>query len=241
MIIVNRKAFALGCLLAGSFLGVLALIFSPLFGGGRNGLEYADALFNRLSKGSSYFIPKVAAGSAAHVGEPFTAELRFDGQTDAARAAALVARAEARVRQEGAILAIDGDLGRLLVSALRDADDGYRNDGAALQARHGMPAQAVLASWWKLLQRMDKALKQEKRLGESKAVLDVMKKAIEPAHNYFGIEAERVGNMLAPMGGLLIFYVLYTMWWGYAIFFLFEGCGLVMKKKEAPATDVAKH
>jgi hypothetical protein len=32
------------------------------------------------------------------------------------------------------------------------------------------------------------------------------------------------------MTGLLVFYVLYTMWWGFAIFYLFEGVGLTMKK-----------
>ena len=42
-----------------TFAGVLALIFSPVFGDGKNGLVYADDMFNKLSKGSSYFIPKV--------------------------------------------------------------------------------------------------------------------------------------------------------------------------------------
>jgi len=41
-----------------TFAGVLALIFSPIFGDGRNGLVYADDMFNKLSKGSSYFIPR---------------------------------------------------------------------------------------------------------------------------------------------------------------------------------------
>jgi hypothetical protein len=34
------------------------------------------------------------------------------------------------------------------------------------------------------------------------------------------------------MTGLLLFYVMYTMWWGFAIFFLFEGFGLTMKKSK---------
>jgi hypothetical protein len=29
---------------------------------------------------------------------------------------------------------------------------------------------------------------------------------------------------------LLVFYVAYTMWWGFAIFYIFEGIGLSMKK-----------
>ena len=43
-----------------TFFGVLFLIFSPIFGDGKNGLVYSDDMFNKLSKGSSYFIPKVA-------------------------------------------------------------------------------------------------------------------------------------------------------------------------------------
>jgi len=58
MLIRNSKMFNLGGLLALSFLGVLLLIFSPVFDG-KNGLVYSDDLFNKLSKGSSYFIPKV--------------------------------------------------------------------------------------------------------------------------------------------------------------------------------------
>ncbi len=32
------------------------------------------------------------------------------------------------------------------------------------------------------------------------------------------------------MTGLLVFYVVYTMWWGFAIFYMFDGIGLTMKK-----------
>ncbi len=51
----------LGILLALCFFGILALIFSPVFGHGRNGLQYSDDLFNKLAKGSSYFIPELTA------------------------------------------------------------------------------------------------------------------------------------------------------------------------------------
>jgi hypothetical protein len=32
------------------------------------------------------------------------------------------------------------------------------------------------------------------------------------------------------MSLMLIFYVVYSLWWGYAILFLFEGLGLSMKR-----------
>lgn len=35
--------------------------------------------------------------------------------------------------------------------------------------------------------------------------------------------------MVTEMLGLLVFYVIYTVWWGYAILKLLEGLGLVLR------------
>ena len=37
---------------------------------------------------------------------------------------------------------------------------------------------------------------------------------------------------MGVMVGLLLFYVLYTVWYGFAIFELFDGVGLTMKKSK---------
>ena len=58
----------------------------------------------------------------------------------------------------------------------------------------------------------------------------VMKKAVEPAFNFYKIEAQKVIDKAGVMTGLLVFYVAYTMWWGFAIFYMFDGIGLTMKK-----------
>ena len=68
------------------------------------------------------------------------------------------------------------------------------------------------------------------KITESKIVSDVMKKAVEPAYNFYKIEGQKVSEKAGLMTGLLIFYVAYTMWWGYAIFYMFDGLGLSMKK-----------
>jgi hypothetical protein len=239
MIIVDRKAFSIGLLLAVSFLGVLVLIFTPVFGAGMNGLQYADDLFNRLSKGSSYFIPKVAKSVETVAGAELDQSLGIEGG-DAIHALALLQKSAVVVRLDDKQLHLRGTLGVLLNAALRDAEDGYRNAGAALVERYGMPEKTVLATWWRLLQKLDKGLTQEKRLVEANAVRDVMRKAIEPAYNYNGIEAVHVADMVPEMAGLLLFYVLYTVWWGYAIFYLFQGCGLAMKKKTPVPADAVR-
>jgi len=49
---------------------------------------------------------------------------------------------------------------------------------------------------------------------------------VEPAYNYYGVEAVPMGNMIWVALAALVGYVLYTIWYGYAILFLFEGWGL---------------
>ncbi|HSO71539.1 MAG TPA: hypothetical protein VLR91_02700, partial [Thermodesulfobacteriota bacterium] len=56
------------------------------------------------------------------------------------------------------------------------------------------------------------------------------KKGLEPSYNFYKVESQRVADRFGIMTFLLVFYVFYTLWWGYAIFYLFEGFGLTMKK-----------
>jgi len=39
-----------------------------------------------------------------------------------------------------------------------------------------------------------------------------------------------VKDHIVLMTFLLVFYVVYTMWWGFSIFYVFEGLGLSMKR-----------
>ncbi len=68
-----------------SFSVVLFLIFSPLFtvGGKKvNGLVWADEMFNTLSKGSSYFIPKVTKSNEKFIGQTFSVTLKMSKADD---------------------------------------------------------------------------------------------------------------------------------------------------------------
>jgi di/tricarboxylate transporter len=56
-----------------------------------NGLEYADDVFNKLSKGSSYFIPKVAKGSDKLVGTYFSVTIKLESGEQGDRAALMLA------------------------------------------------------------------------------------------------------------------------------------------------------
>jgi len=229
MLIRHKKEFYLGMLLAISFLGVLLLIFSPIFGG-VNGLDFADNLFNKLSKGSSYFIPKLMKSDEKYLGTQFSVAIKLDKPEQIEKSLKILTVAGAQVSATGTDLTISGDLGNLLRNVLKDADAMYNNNGSEVATRYGFDAKEVLALWWNILTKMDKNFKKEKKIEESKAVSEVVKKAIETGYNYYGIEAQKVSEKAFLMTGLLVFYVLYTMWWGYAIFYLFDGVGLSMKK-----------
>lgn len=230
MATMKKGAMSIGIFLGLSFFGVLALIFSPIFGEGKNGLQFSDDMFNKLSKGSSYFIPKVIEDNKKFAGRQITTVIRLEKLQHTENAVKVLTTAGAHVEANGNEIKISADLGSLLEKALKDSDDVYKNNGKAVLDRYGFDEKEVMVSWWNIMKPLDKQLKKEGMIEESKIVSDVMKKAVETAHNFYGIEALKVTEKAGLMTGLLIFYVLYTMWWGFAIYYLFEGIGLSMSK-----------
>jgi hypothetical protein len=230
MLIRHKKALSFGLLLALSFLGILALIFSPVFGQGKNGLEYSDELFNKLAKGSSYFIPKLTADLKEVEKEELAVNVKMENADQAAKAAKVVVRGAPDTTLQGDRLIIKGNLAKLLGTVLEDSTSMYFNRGGEVRERYGMDAREVMTTWWSVLNRCAKELMKSKKTRQSNVVLEVTKKGVEPAYNFYGIEPQRVADKAVIVLGLLVFYVLYTMWWGFGIFCLFDGLGLSMKK-----------
>lgn len=229
MIIKSKKAFSVGTVFAISFLAVLLMIFSPLFGG-KNGLQFSDDSFNKLSKGSSYFIPKISKSVEKLAGKPLSVSIKLDKAEDVENTAKLFTAAGAKVAVKDTGLSIEGDMGAVLQSTLKDADAMYNNNGKVVSERYGYDEKNVMKNWWQALSKVEKALKKDKIIAEAKVVSDVIKKGVEPGYNYYKIDGQKVVDHAGMMSGLLVFYVLYTLWWGYAIYYLFEGFGLSMKK-----------
>ncbi|KWT78989.1 hypothetical protein [Candidatus Magnetominusculus xianensis] len=230
MLIENKKTFYIGILYSISFFAVLVVIFSPIFGGGRNGLVFSDDMFNKLSKGSSYFIPKIMKANEKNMGKQFSVTVTLDKPEDAQKAAEQFKKAGSEAQADAGTLKLTGDLGKTLGAILKDADSMFNNNSDKLKADYGYDGKDVLNYWWQALSKMDKALKKDGKIAESKEVGTVMKKAVEPAYNFFGVESQKVSDKIGIMTGLLVFYVVYTMWWGFAIYYLFEGIGFSMKK-----------
>ena len=238
MIVRHKKPFSVGVVLAISFFAVLLLIFSPLFGG-KNGLDFADESFNKLAKGSSYFIPKVAKNNEKFMGKLFSVSINMDKEGDkpgdaekrAELASKLYTTAGAATEINGAALKVEGDLGKVLEAALQDSDAMFKNEGEKIKSKYGVDDEKkMFRQWHNTLTKIDKAFKKDKKFEEASIVSAVAKKAVEPAYNFYQVDANKVADHAGMMSGLLIFYVAYTMWWGFAIFYMFDGIGLSMKK-----------
>ncbi len=220
----------MGMFLALSFIGVLILIFSPIYGRGMNGLDFADDLFNKLSKGSSYFIPDLKEANKAFQGKPFVVTINPGNPIEAEQIKKLFTAAGSKVEVLGTGLKIEGDLGNVIDLVLKDSDLMFHNQGKEIVAAYGIDEKDVMKTWWTALSKMDKSFKKNLKIEESNHITEINKKGIEPAYNFYKIEPQRVIDRAGLMSFLLIFYVFYTLWWGFAIFYIFDGVGLTMKK-----------
>lgn len=233
----HKKHLGLGIVLSISFLAVLILIFLPIFpktpeGKSQNGLDFADRMFNELSKGSSYFIPKIKKDNEKFMGRAFEVTIKTDKPEDAEKAAGLFNTAGAHAEVQGTEIMVKGDLGALVAAVLNDTDAMYNNEGSRVSSLYGYAEKDVMKNWWQALSKMAKTLTKGKKLEEAKLIDSLNKKAIETSYNFYGISAQKVSDHAVLMTGLLLFYVAYTMWWGFAIFYIFEGIGLTMKKSK---------
>ena len=224
----NRKKMFGGFGLLIGFAVVLIIIFSPVFKG-QNGLEYLDDLYNSISKGSAYYIPKVKAETDTFSGRSVTSTIEMKDESQTQQTAALFMKGGALVNISGTQLKIEGDLGKILANCLADADRMYMNDGQAISSKYGYNERQALFNWWQALTAMDKVLKKQKQFQEAKTVDLVVKKAVETSYNYYQIEPQKISDRAFIVFFSLVFYVIYTLWYGFAVMFLFEGWGLKLE------------
>ncbi len=224
----DRREFGIGAALVAVFAAALAVIFRPM-GDGGNALDYLDGVFNSTSKASAYYIPATRERARKLGAAPVSAKLAAKGARQAAEAEALFRSAGATVASEGKRLSIAGDLSAILAAALEDADAMFHNDGAAVSRRRGVEGRRALLAWHWALAETVKELNRQQRFREAAAVRDVLTKGLEPAYNYYGVTPIAMKDMIWVALAALLGYVLYTVWYGFAILYLFEGSGLKLE------------
>lgn len=221
----QKRALYKGIGLLLSFAVVLVLLFLPIIDG-RNPMEYMDNLFNSISKGSAYYIPKVKETVQGYQGNPLALTLTMADEQQAGRLSGLLGGREVAVAVSGNQVAISGSLNTLLLQALEDADIMYVNDAERIVAKYGYNERQALFDWWSTLKALEYELNKQKRFDAAKLVALVQAKAVETSYNYYGIKAENIGDKIGIVLVALAFYVIYTLWYGFGIMYLFEGWGM---------------
>lgn len=234
MLVRNKKAFNLGLVLIISFFAVFYLImFVPLFDG-KTMVIYADDMFNSLAKGSTNFIPKYMKETDKYVGKPLDMSFKMKSADDAQKARNLFEKNGSSVTIEGERLTLSGgDFGKTMLAAEHDADLMFNNQGQEVSAKYGFDEKEVMYLWHTAFKAITKQLEKLERYEGSIFLTEVLTKVIEPGYNFYGIKPEKVKDHVGLLVALLTFYVIYTLWFGYSIYELFNGMGLSMAKSKA--------
>lgn len=225
----NKKEFTGGLVLLAIFFAVLVGMFLPLFDG-HNAMAYLDNLYNSISKGSAYYVEEIREMVEPTEGKTIKVSITLDTEVMASESADLIKTAGGTAVADGKKLSIEGNYAAMLKSCLDDSDKMYHNDGAALLQKYPMFAskdeRTILYDWNRTLNFVDRALKQQSEFELAKIAFEMNSKVVETAYNYYKVKPEKIMDKLGVVVFSLAFYVIYTMWYGFAILFVFEGWGL---------------
>jgi hypothetical protein len=228
MLIVNKRGFLLGLVMSVGFLIVLWVMFTPRFNG-QNAFHASDQLFNSIAKGSSYYFEDLRTGTQERQGAEVNVTITVKGEDTSRIAMSLLAASGMQVSEEGGALHVTGKLGPMVSAALDDAEAAFYNRGEEIAAKRGHEAKSVLFAWWSSLKEIQRALRNKGSFAETAFLEEVTLKGVEVAYNFYGIEPKKASENAGILSFALLFYLVYTVWWGYAILFLFEGLGMEMK------------
>lgn len=208
-----------------SFFVLLGVIFAPVFPGKMNGLNYMDNLFNMISKGSSYFIPQSMVEGAKLAGQSIDVKIKMANDKEAAETAKLFAAGGAQAVASGAEVAIKGDVAGIVKNSLADADFMFKNEGKPIVDKYGYDEKKVMFNWWTSFAKINKDLTKQSNFDTAKVFANIQKKALEPAYNYYGVKIENWKENIVLVLASLAFYVVYTLWYGFGLMYVFEGMG----------------
>ena len=239
MLVYDKKHFTMGTILSVVFFIVLAYMFSPSFKGAHgnkvNAFHASDNLFNSIAKGSTNYFPRLKEGNAAYKGHDIDLTLHLGTAELAAKSALILNQAGMLAQNDGPSVVIKGDLYTEVHQAIVDAENMFNNKDDLLEAQYNMSGKEALYVWWKTFKTMDVELKHAKDFKAAKFVSEVVNRGIEVGYNFFGVVPQSSTSKAGMLVFSLTFYVIYTLLWGFAIFYLFEGIGLQMSsgsKKE---------
>ncbi|MGB8336199.1 MAG: hypothetical protein WCE56_17020 [Desulfobacterales bacterium] len=226
--IANKKIFSIGLAMIVAFIVVLVIFFMPVFNG-HNGLNYLDSLYNSISKGSAHFVPRLKEEVRSFDQKAIDVNLTMKSAEQARQTALMFQKAGAAAEAGGDKLKVSGNMGQVFAAILEDSDAMFFNDSQKVVDRYGFEARQALFNWWTALNAMEKALTNQKKFSDAAMVATVRNRAVEVAFNFYQIEPQSISDKYGIVILSLLFYVIYTLWYGFAIMFMFEGWGMKME------------
>lgn len=229
-VVYDKKKFGIGIVLGVAFLASVAWMCTAPYGGYDNWLYWANHVFISVSKDTANYIPQAESSAKKMSGHSIDVVINLEDPEVAEKVKRLYAPI-AEVEQSGGELRISGDLGKILMAAVADSKLLYENKGRELMDKYGFTQEKEVGYyWWISLSALQKQLMLQGLFDEAKAVKTVITRAVEVGYNFYGIEPIPARGMVATLTGLLVFYIFYTLWWGFAIQWVLEGFGLLVKK-----------
>lgn len=224
--LIAPRKLALGLGLLAAFVVLLVLMLAPL-SHGENLLVMADELFNARAKLSANAFSRARSEATAWLGTGVDLDVTPRDAAGAERMLRVVAgHAESRPTADGRVR-VTGDLGRLAEAAIADAAMLYRDPDVRADAGHpGVGAAQAVHSWWLVFDGLSRRYVQEGRAAEAAFTRLVSTKVLEPSYNFRAVTVEDPDESTIHLVVLLAFYIAYTILFGLAIMYLFEGLGI---------------
>ena len=224
----DKKSMTKGVIMTVIFFAVLFYMFTPSFDGG-NAFNASAKLFNSIAKGSTYYIPMLKEEAEPFQDFSFAVSIAMPDKQAATDAKTVLAKAGLEVSDAGDKLAVAGKLGQLVEALIADADAMFYNKGDEVKGRYGIDERQALFVWWNAVKEISKDLTRQKGKENFKAAAfldEVNERGTEVGYNFYEIEPEKASSKWLVLVFVLVFYVLYTLWWGFAVFYITEGFGL---------------
>lgn len=228
----DSKSFIIGLIMLISFLGIYFYMMTPNFGNGRNGLEFSDDMFNSISKGSAQEVVLSEVKNADKWnGTNIEVNLKCTDEKQATRWAAALQKVDgANVVQSKEKIALKADFGKLLANISGDCVTMYENKGDVVKQKYNTDPRDAINRWYSITKAIGKDLEKNEKFKESIYLSTYQKKVIEPSYNYYGVETKFVKDNKGSLTLMLAFYMVYTIWYGFAIYNICGGLGIVMTK-----------
>jgi hypothetical protein len=135
----------------------------------------------------------------------------------------------AKIADDGRVR-INGNLEELAQMAIADSRCAFNNINIDGKKYLSPDCSEVVYHWWIVFDGLTRRYTQENKYSEANFTNYLMTRVFEPAYNFRGIPPKSAAKNIYMMVFLLVFYIGYTILYGFSIMYIFEGLGISVSK-----------